>query len=79
MPPSILRLASLFLTPTPRTTPDEWGRQRTYKSSSGVPGPRDPGLTGYMIPLGRKAHEGTYSRVVSVTGIPILIDAALSA
>lgn len=38
--------------PTPRTTPDEWARHnRVYKPSAGVPGPRDPALTPYMVPF----------------------------
>lgn len=40
--------------PTPRTTPDEWARRnRVYKPSSGLPGPRDPSYTPYIIPFCR--------------------------
>lgn len=53
--------------PTPRTTPDEWARRnRVYKPSAGIPGPRDPGLTPYMVPFARAfdvAHQvATYGQ-----------------
>lgn len=32
-----------------------------------MPGPRDPYLTAYMVPFGRKVHAGTHKRVVGVT------------
>jgi len=52
----------------PPTTPDEWGaKNRTYPATTGVPGPRNPRLTPYMIPLGRAATSGGYSKVVGVT------------
>lgn len=54
--------------PTPRTTPDEWGAaNRVYGPTTGVPGPRDPALTGYMIPAARVVHNATHRRVVAVT------------
>lgn len=53
----------------PRTTPDEWGAaNRIYPPTSGVPGPRDPGLTPYMIAFGRAAASGDFKRVVGVVG-----------
>lgn len=49
-------------------TPDEWGAaNRTYPPTTGMPGPRDPYITGYLVPFGRKIHEGNYKRVVAVT------------
>ena len=51
-----------------QTTPDEWGAaNRIYPASSGVPGPRDPHLTPYMVPMCRAAHSGKYKRVVGMT------------
>lgn len=64
----LLRRASLFLTPAPLTDPDVWAADnRKYPSTAGIPGPRDPGLTPYMIPFARKVHEARYRRVVAVT------------
>lgn len=54
--------------PTPRTTPDEWGaKNRVYGATTGVPGPRNPRLTAYMIPAARVVHLATHRRVVAVT------------
>lgn len=65
---ALLKRAATFLQPTPRTTPDEWGAQnRRYPASAGLPGPRDPTLTGYMIPFSRQVHAAEYRRVVGVT------------
>lgn len=48
-------------------TPDEWGaKYRRYPSSAGVPGPRDPFLTPYGVPVGRAVAERVYKRVVFV-------------
>lgn len=49
------------------TTPDEWGRKRTYSVTTGVPGPRNPRLTPYMIPLGRATTSGRYNKAIGVT------------
>lgn len=58
-----------LLTPTRRTTPDEWARlNRTYPPTAGIPGPRDPGLTPYVIPFVRAVHARTHKRVVLVVG-----------
>jgi phage terminase large subunit GpA-like protein len=57
--------------PTPRTTPDQWAtRNRRYPPSAGVPGPRDPGLTPYMVGWARaiSAGGGKYRRAVMVCG-----------
>jgi phage terminase large subunit GpA-like protein len=61
--------AALLLTPMPRTTPDEWAaKNRRYPASSGLPGPRDPGVTPYVIPWMRAiADGGKYRRAVLVT------------
>lgn len=57
------------MTPTTRTTPDEWARaNRTYPPTAGIPGPRDPRLTPYTIPFVRAVHARTHKRVVMVVG-----------
>jgi len=51
-------------------TPDKWAAaNRRYPASAGVPGPRDPALTSYMIPFARavSAGGGKYRRIVMVT------------
>ena len=54
--------------PSPRITPDEWAeRNRIYPETAGVPGPRNPFLTPYMVPWARAVHDGRYKRVVAVT------------
>jgi phage terminase large subunit GpA-like protein len=48
-------------------TPDEWGaRYRVYPPTSGIPGPRDPMLTPYIIAFERAVHARTHKRVVLV-------------
>lgn len=65
----LFELAALILRPVPRTHPDEWGRDnRVYPPSAGIPGPRDPLLTPYMIAFGRAIASGLYKRVVGVVG-----------
>lgn len=50
-------------------TPDEWASENIfYSSATGVPGPRNPHLTGYMVPFLRKMAERTHRRGVVVTG-----------
>lgn len=64
----LLERAATFLTPAPITDPDIWGAaNRQYPSSAGIPGPRDPSLTRYMIPFARRVHAATHRRVVGVT------------
>lgn len=54
--------------PVPTTTPDQWARDnRKYKSTAGVPGPREPSLTPYIIPFVRRVHDRQHARVVEVT------------
>lgn len=65
----LLERAATLLTPAQATTPDEWARQnRRYPSTAGVPGPREPNLTAYLVPFGRVVHSGRYPRVVGVCG-----------
>lgn len=46
--------AAILLKPVIRSTPDDWAkRNRTYKPSTGRPGPRDVGYTPYMIDFER--------------------------
>lgn len=52
-----------------RMKPDEWGQaNRIYPQHTGVPGPRNPWLTPYMIPWTRALAESGYARVVVVCG-----------
>ena len=53
----------------PITEPDEWARAyRRYGPSSGLPGPRDPSLTPYMIPFARAIASRRWRRVVMCCG-----------
>lgn len=53
----------------PRTTPDAWARDnRVYPKTSGVPGPRDPALTPYLVEFARAAASGRYKRTVATVG-----------
>ena len=64
----MLRQAAILLTPSARVQPDEWGAaNRTYGASTGLPGPRRPELTAYLIPFARAVHSGGHRRVVAVT------------
>ncbi len=55
--------------PTTRTTPDEWAaRNRVYPASAGVPGPRDPHLTPYMIDFARALASGVSPLTIFVCG-----------
>ena len=47
-------------------TPDEWGANREYPPTAGIPGQRDPTITPYMIPFARTVHARTHKRVVMV-------------
>ncbi|WP_026190759.1 terminase gpA endonuclease subunit [Methylobacterium sp. WSM2598] len=67
--PALLERIALFVRPTPRLTPDAWGAQnRAYPASSGHPGPRNPYLTPYAVPIGRAIAERRARRVVGVMG-----------
>lgn len=49
--------------------PDEWGAaNRTYPPSSGMPGPRDPRVTPYMIEFMRTVARGNIKLVVFACG-----------
>jgi phage terminase large subunit GpA-like protein len=64
----LCRTAAILLKPSRKVYPDEWGAaNRTYPPTTGWPGPRNPQITGYLIPFGRAIHEGKYKRVVAVT------------
>ena len=63
------KLAEAILRPAPRLPPDEWARaNRVYPETSGLPGPRDPSITPYIVPVERAIHAGTHKRVVMVCG-----------
>ncbi len=55
---------------TPRqASPDQWAREnRTYPLSAGVPGPREPGLTPYIIPFLRFFEDPRYEICTLITG-----------
>jgi len=63
------RLAEAILRPAPKLPPDEWARaNRVYAETSGLPGPRDPSITPYIVPVERAVHAGGHKRVVMVCG-----------
>ncbi len=52
-----------------RMTPDEWAiTNRVYPKTAAIPGPRDPSLTPYIIPIERAIAARTHRRVVAVFG-----------
>lgn len=58
----------MLIRPGARSEPDEWAAaNREYPASAGIPGPRNPYLTGYMVPFCRKVHAATHKRCVAVT------------
>jgi phage terminase large subunit GpA-like protein len=60
-------LLLMMLKVRPRQHPDEWAVQnRVYPQTAGVPGPRDPSLTPYMIPWARVISSGSASVAVMV-------------
>lgn len=62
-------VAAAPLRRSPRTTPDSWAAaNRVYPSTSGIPGPRDPFLTPYMVEFGRATASGRYKRTVGMVG-----------
>lgn len=64
----MLARAAMLLRPGARSEPDEWAAaNRKYPASAGIPGPRNPYLTGYMVPFCRKVHAATHRRCVAVT------------
>ncbi|UYO50324.1 phage terminase large subunit family protein [Rhodopseudomonas palustris] len=65
---SLRNVAEVIWRPAARVTPDEWGAQRVYPATAGVPGRRDPHLTPYTIAFGRAAMGGVAKRAVLVCG-----------
>lgn len=64
----MLRARAGLIRPAPTETPDQWAsRNREYPETAGVPGPRNPYLTNFMVPFGRKIHARAHKRVVAVT------------
>lgn len=60
--------AATAIRPAKRLTPDQWGaKYRVYPASSGRPGPRDPYLTPYAVPIERLMATTIFTRVVWVT------------
>lgn len=58
----------MLIRPGARAEPDEWAAEnRVYPASAGLPGRRNPYLTGYMVPFCRKVHAATHKRCVAVT------------
>jgi phage terminase large subunit GpA-like protein len=56
------------LRPSRKVPPEAWGAEnREYPETAGVPGPRDPFLTPYMVPFGNAIWSGKYKRVVGIT------------
>jgi phage terminase large subunit GpA-like protein len=64
----LLRRAAVLMRPSPRCPPDVWAAaNRTYPASAGIPGPRDPYLTPYMVDWARALASGRYRRCVMIT------------
>ncbi|WP_412506796.1 terminase gpA endonuclease subunit [Roseovarius sp. SYSU LYC5161] len=62
------RLVKELFRPSQKRDPADWASEhRVYPESAGIPGPRNPWLTPYMIPWSSAAHNGGYRRVVAVT------------
>jgi phage terminase large subunit GpA-like protein len=62
-------LAASLLRPAERTAPDRWAAtHRTYGPTSGLPGPRNPGLTPYVVPFELAVAEGAHRRYVLTMG-----------
>lgn len=68
-------LAASIWTQNPPQTPSEWGAaNRVYPPTTGLPGPRNPWLTPYMVAFSDAMGEGgvfrgiRYSRVCAVMG-----------
>lgn len=65
----MIRRALTHLIYSPRQWPDDWGAaNRVYPPHTGVPGPRDPYLTPYMVDWARVLATGRYTRAVIVCG-----------
>jgi len=67
-PIAFQRLAKLW-EQRERLSPEQWARKnRVYPPSAGIPGPRDPGLTPYIIPFLRFFDDPIYEICVLITG-----------
>ena len=67
--PQIWQRIATLVRPSKPMTPDRWAElNRTHPQTSGVPGPRDPYLTPYIIEPGRAIASGSHKRVVLVFG-----------
>jgi hypothetical protein len=63
------RVIRSILRPSRKATPDDWARaNRTYGPVAALPGPRDPGLTPYIIEPARQIANGEHKRIVVVCG-----------
>ncbi len=62
------QLVKELFRPSQKRDPAAWAAEhRVYPETAGIPGPRNPWLTPYMIPWSSAAHNGGYRRVVAVT------------
>lgn len=65
---SLNRLGQLWVKRS-RVSPEAWARRnRVYPPSAGVPGPRDPGLTPYIIPFLKFFEDARYEVCTLITG-----------
>src|SRR5712671_4193609 len=64
---TILKRAARLIRPRPRCTPDAWAAaNRSYPSSAGIPGPRNPLLTPFMVDWSRALASGRHRRAVMI-------------
>ena len=64
----MLLRAATFLKAPALKTPDAWAAEnRSYPHTTGLPGPRDPHLTPYMVPFARAVASGRYARAAAAT------------
>jgi phage terminase large subunit GpA-like protein len=65
---ALLERAAILFQQPPRSTPDGWARRnRVYPRAAAIPGPRDPFLTPYVVPVGRAVASCAARRIVLVT------------
>ncbi|MBI1649867.1 terminase gpA endonuclease subunit [Hyphomicrobium sulfonivorans] len=65
----LIEACQILIEPTPKTTPSVWAaNNRRYAETTGYPGPRDPYLTPYVVPITDAAASGLYKRVTGVMG-----------
>src|ERR1700752_2403831 len=66
---SALRLASRILRPPDYMMPDEWAaKYRSHPPTAAIPGPRDPRLTPYVVPVEHAVAKRLAKRIVCVFG-----------